>query len=69
MKKLTVEIADETHTELVKEVAVRHLSDLSEGVKDAVEDFVELNAGAVIPPVNIRVEEKDEGEKKRKQSR
>ena len=50
--------ADDTQTELVKDVSVRHMSDLSESVKNAVEEFVELNEGAVIPPVSIRVEEK-----------
>jgi len=57
MKTLVVEIADGTNAELVEKVEVRHLSDLGSQVKDAIEDFVKLNEGALIPPVSICVTE------------
>jgi len=37
---------------------VKHLSDLGDEVKEAIEDFVRLNEGALMPPVSIRVKEK-----------
>lgn len=58
MKKLIVEIQDSTKAELVEKVEVKHLSDLGEEVKEAIEDFVRLNEGALMPPVSIRVKEK-----------
>lgn len=59
MKTLTVEIEDGTKTELLEKVEVKHLCDLGEEVKDAIENFVKVNQGALIPPVCIRVEEKE----------
>jgi hypothetical protein len=59
MKMLIVEIADGTNTEFMEKVEVKHLCDLGSEVKDAIENFVKLNEGALIPPVSIRVEEKD----------
>ncbi|EDY16111.1 hypothetical protein CfE428DRAFT_6373 [Chthoniobacter flavus Ellin428] len=64
MKTLIVEIEDSTKAELVERVEVKHLSDLGGEVKEAIEDFVRLNEGALMPPVSIRVKEKgreDEG--------
>jgi len=58
MKKLIVEIQDSTKAELVEKVEVKHLSDLGDEVKEAIEDFVRLNEGALMPPVSIRVKEK-----------
>lgn len=55
MKKLLVQVDDETNAVLVEGVAIKHLSDLGEGVKGVVEDFVELNEGVVFPPVTIQV--------------
>ncbi|HSI11902.1 MAG TPA: hypothetical protein VK961_07650 [Chthoniobacter sp.] len=59
MKKLTVEIEDGTRTELMEKVEVKHFCDLAGEVKCALEHFVKLNEGALIPPVSIRVEEKE----------
>jgi hypothetical protein len=59
MKVLTVEIADGTKTELMEKVEVRHLCDLGNEVKGAIDNFMKLNEGALIPPVCIRVEEKE----------
>lgn len=58
MKNLIVEIEDSTNAELVEKVQVRHLSDLGDEVKEAIEDFVRLNQGALMPPLSIRVREK-----------
>ena len=58
MKKLIVEIEDDTKAELVENVEVKHLCDLGNEVKEVVEDFVKLNEGTVIPPVSIQVTEK-----------
>jgi hypothetical protein len=57
MKNIIVQVKDETTSELVERVEVNHLSDLGEGVKEVVEDFVEMNKGAVLPPVSIQVVE------------
>jgi hypothetical protein len=59
MKSLIVEIEDSTRAELVERVEVKHLSDLGHEVKAAIDDFVRLNKGAVLPPVSIRVREKN----------
>lgn len=59
MKNLIVEIEDSTRAELVEKVEVKHLSDLGEEVKDAIDDFVRFNRGALMPPLSIRVREKD----------
>ena len=59
MKTLVVKIADSTKAELVENVEVRHLSDLAGEVKGAIDDFMRLNEGAVLPPVSICVKEKD----------
>ena len=59
MKRLIVKIEDSTRAELVERVEVKHLSDLGHEVKAAIDDFVKLNNGAVLPPVSIRVKEKD----------
>jgi len=58
MKKLIVEIKDSTKAELVEKVEVKHFSDIGHEVKEAIEDFVRLNEGALMPPVSIRVKEK-----------
>ena len=58
-KHLRVEVGDDTKAELVESITVDHLSDLGDGVKAVVEDFVRLNEGAVLPPVCIRVQEAD----------
>jgi hypothetical protein len=58
MKTLVVEIADSTKAKLVENVELRHLSDLAGEVKEAIDDFVQFNEGAVIPPVSIRINEK-----------
>jgi hypothetical protein len=64
MKKIIVEVADGTKAELVETVPIKHLSDLGEGVKDVVEDFVKMNEGVVFPPVSIQVtEQKTDGPK------
>lgn len=60
MKNLIVEIEDSTNAELVEKVQVKHLSDLGHEVKEAIEDFMRLNEGALMPPLSIRVREKDE---------
>jgi len=57
MKKIIVDIEDETNAELVETVAIHHLSDLGEGLKDVVDDFVKMNEGVVFPPVSIHVRE------------
>ena len=57
MKNVTVQVDDETNAHLEKTVTIGHLSDLGEGVKDVVEDFVEMNEGVVFPPVSIQVTE------------
>jgi len=58
MKKLVVQVQDDTKTLLTEPVAVKHMSDVPEGVKQAVEDFVKENDGVVLPPVEITVTEK-----------
>jgi hypothetical protein len=57
MKKITVEVGDEANAELIETVEVKHLSDLGEGVKQVVDDFVARNEGVVSPPVCIEVTE------------
>jgi hypothetical protein len=57
MKKIIVDIEDSTKSELVEKVEIDHLSDLGDGVKNAVDDFVQSNKGVVLPPVAIRVTE------------
>ena len=60
MKKIIVEVKDCTNTTMTEPVAINHLSDLGQGVKEVIDDFVKANAGAVIPPVSIKaVEQKD----------
>jgi len=59
MKKLIVEIEDGTKAELVEKVEIKHLSDLAGEVKEAIDDFIQLNEGTVMPPVSICVKEKD----------
>lgn len=59
MKKLTVDIEDGTKTELMEKVEVKHFCDLGNEVKCAIEKFVKLNDGALIPPISIHVEEKE----------
>lgn len=62
MKKIIVEVKDDTDAAVVESIAIHHLSDLGEGVKDVVEDFVKANGGAVLPPVSITaVEQKEDG--------
>ena len=64
MKKLIVQVDDQTKAVLVEKLAIQHLCDLGEGVKDVVEDFVKMNEGVVFPPVSIQVtEQKTEGQK------
>jgi hypothetical protein len=57
MKKIIVDIEDSTKSELVERVEIKHLSDLGDGVKNAVDDFVQANGGVVLPPVSIQVTE------------
>lgn len=57
MKKISVKIHDQTHAELTEEVTVDHLSELSDGVKEVMDDFVEQNEGVVLPPVEIKAVE------------
>jgi len=59
VKKLIVKIEDGTRTELMEKVEVKHLCDLGNEVKCAIEHFVTLNEGALIPPLSIRVAEKE----------
>jgi hypothetical protein len=59
-KQLQIEVEDDTKAELVESITIDHLSDLGDGVKEVVEDFVRLNQGAVIPPVCIRVKQADQ---------
>ena len=62
MKKIIVEVKDDTEAAMVESIDIHHLSDLGEGVKDVVEDFVKANGGAVLPPVSITaVEQKESG--------
>lgn len=58
MKELIVEIEDDTKAELVEKVEIKHLCDLGDEVKDALDEFVRQNNGAVLPPVSIQVREK-----------
>lgn len=55
MKSLIVEIEDGTQTELIERVEIKHLSDMGYELKAAIEDFVRLNQGALLPPISIRV--------------
>ena len=57
MKRIIVEVKDDTKTSVVEPILINHLSDLGEGVKTVVDDFVKANAGAVIPPVSIKAVE------------
>ena len=43
----------------MEKVEVKHLCDLGNEVKCAIEHFVTLNEGALIPPLSIRVAEKE----------
>jgi len=54
MQKITMKVADETNATLVESVAIYHLSDLEEGVKEVAGDFIQENGGVVIPPVSIQ---------------
>jgi hypothetical protein len=60
MKKIIVEVKDDTKAAMVESIDIHHLSDLGEGVKDVVEDFVKANGGAVLPPVSITAVEQTE---------
>ena len=60
MKEIIVEVKDDTNTTVVEPIAINHLSDLGEGVKSVVDDFVKANAGTVIPPVSIKAVERRE---------
>ena len=60
MKKLLVQVQDDTHTTMVEPVEVRHLSELGDTVKAVIDDFVEANKGAVIPPVTIKAIEQSD---------
>ncbi len=63
MKKILVEVKDGTNVVMAEPVILHHMSDLGEGVKEVVEDFVKSNGGAVIPPVSITaVEQPASGE-------
>jgi hypothetical protein len=62
MKKITVSMTDGTDAELVEDVCVNHLSDLGEGVKQAVDDFATSNDGVVLPPITIKAKETQPGE-------
>jgi hypothetical protein len=56
-KQLVVEVEDETKANLIEQIEVRHLSDVGDGVKQVVDNFVQQNAGTVFPPVSIEVTE------------
>jgi len=60
MKKILVEVKDDTEASVVESIDIHHLSDLGDGVKDVVEDFVKANGGAVLPPVSITAVEQKE---------
>jgi hypothetical protein len=53
MKKILVEVKDGTNVVMAEPITLHHMSDLGEGVKEVVEDFVKSNGGAVLPPVSI----------------
>ena len=53
VKNIVVEVKDGTRTTMVEPISIHHLSDLGDGVKAVVDEFVKSNAGAVIPPVSI----------------
>lgn len=57
LKHLSIEVGDDTNAELVESITLEHLSDLGEGVKEVVENFIRLNEGTVLPPVCIAVKE------------
>ena len=59
MKKIAVQIQDDTKTTVAEPVEIRHMSDLGDKLKEVVDDFVTANNGAVIPPVTIRAVEED----------
>jgi len=59
MKKITVSVKDGTNAHLVKEVSINHLSDLGEGIRQAVDNFAETNEGVVMPPLSIKAVEKN----------
>ena len=69
MKKIIVKVQDGTNATIVEPVCIHHLSDLGEGVKEAVNDFVEANDGAVIPPVTIQAVELDKAEQSEEPAR
>ncbi len=54
-KNLVIAVEDGTQSALVEEIAVQHLSDVGEGVKEVLEHFVERNEGVVLPPLSIQV--------------
>jgi hypothetical protein len=60
MKTIIVQVKDDTQTTVVQPIEVRHLSELGETVKAAVDDFIETNDGAVIPPVSIKAVVREE---------
>lgn len=62
MKKVIVEVSDDTKSKLTEKVSISHFSDLSEGVKEVVDDFTEQNAGVLIPPITITAVEQKDGE-------
>jgi len=57
MKKVAVRVDDGTHARLIETVEPTHLSELPEGVKEVVGDFIQENEGVVLPPVSIHVTE------------
>lgn len=61
MKNIVVEVKDGTRTTMVEPISIPHLSDLGDGVKAVVDEFVKSNAGAVIPPVSIKAVEEPAG--------
>jgi hypothetical protein len=61
MKKLLVQVKDDTQTTMVEPVEIRHLSDLGETVKEVVDDFVKANDGVLIPPISIKAVEQEGG--------
>jgi hypothetical protein len=64
MKKISIEVKDGTRAKLTEEITVNHLSDLGDGVKEVIEDFVEHNEGVVLPPISIKAVEQQPSEKR-----
>lgn len=62
VKKILVEVQDDTKTTMTQPIEIHHLSDLGEGVKEVVDEFLKANEGAVIPPVSIQAVEQPDSQ-------